>query len=586
MSNKTKFQSTDGVMQHLFKESKKGKLIFFCGAGISIKEPTNMPSVDTIVCSVLENLIETAPDISDDIFTGSYIFRNSPFELFMSVIQQGLLFRVFEVLQPLLEGNPNSIHYYLTKLLLAKKVKHIITTNFDDMLESALQNDLSKIMFYYSWREIDKFEKNISKQSIIKLHGSFFNKENHEITTSTILTTTEGIYSSSKLSILKQWADVLKGYTLVFMGYSGRDRLDVIPLLSYLSNSDIIWICHTDNKEIEIVTDIDNFLSKEMITLTKVGNNVTPLTCHTEQFLSVLGEYLGYKYDVRNYKTIQARSNFSISVKGSGFLPPIFPKYSYLVAGYLLLWLGFARQAGYAFSQFHKNCVDEEPRLLSNASCALGQVFENMNDFSNASTSYTIAMRGYWGLGDYASIVKTSCYFADLLMNMKNYDEAGRMARDAIYYAERENYEYGLGLAYYTKAKLFENLNKLTEASNLYSEAINYAVNNGNFWVEAGSRQQLVKVEHRLNNKYSDELIEHLLIALDKIYWIGNGSAPSLKTASLVDPFYLPDALIDSIVEVKGKEALLYIESLDILNRITMQLPTDIKIRVQQKLNI
>ncbi|GAH53856.1 unnamed protein product, partial [marine sediment metagenome] len=60
-----------------------------------------------------------------------------------------------------------------------------------------------------------------------------------------------------------------------------------------------------------------------------------------------------------------------MSIKRLGFLPPIFPKYSYLVAGYLLDWAGFTKQAGYAFSEFRKNCVDEEPRLLCNASNAL-----------------------------------------------------------------------------------------------------------------------------------------------------------------------------------------------------------------------
>ena len=235
------------------------------------------------------------------------------------------LFRVFEVLEPLLGGNPNSIHRYITRLLVERKVMHVITTNFDDMFESALASSLEKVTFYYSWEEVDNLKMNFSHPSIIKPHGSFFDKDGKDITNTTILTTTESIYRYSKEIILKKWAKLLKGFTIVFLGYSGRDRLDVVPILSHLTNSDIIWVCHTNDRNIEIADELSDLLSKEIKTLMKSTIRITPISCHSEKFLAVLGDFLGSIYDEESVEETNSRSNYSISIKRAGFLPPIFP---------------------------------------------------------------------------------------------------------------------------------------------------------------------------------------------------------------------------------------------------------------------
>ena len=582
--SKTKYNSPIDVMEHITRQSTQGNLILFCGAGISIKEPSSLPSVDVIVRSVIENLSETVPELGDEILSGYHIFQTSPFELFMSVIQQGLKFRVFEILEPLLGGTPNSIHHYVTKLLLEKKIRSLVTTNFDDMLETALGHRISEISFYYSWQEVHELKDNLSKPSIIKPHGSFFDKSNNDIASSTILTTTESIFKSSREFVLKEWAKLFSGSTIVFLGYSGRDRLDVIPLLSFLTNSDIIWVCHNNDQELKLPTEIDDIVSKEIKTLIESGTNITPVSGHTEKFLSVLGTNIGIDYDESYSESNSKRHNSFAAFKKAGFLPPVYPKYSYLVAGYLLLWLGFARQAGYAFSECIKQFEDSEPRLSNDSSLALGQVFERMGELSNSETSYRIALSRYWGLGDYPSIIKTQCYYADLLMTMDQYDEAERLIINSIRLCEREKYEDGLGLAFYMKGKHLELIGDWYEAISSYSDAIKFSESMGDFWVEAGNRQKLVEVQHLLNGLYTAESIEQIIISLNKIYWLGNGSAPSLKAASFADPFFLSESLIDSLLEVKGEQAVPYLEANEMFSRFSDRLPTDINIRVKQKL--
>jgi hypothetical protein len=306
----------------------------------------------------------------------------------MSVIQKGLFFGGLQVLKPLLIYKPNSVHQYLTKILVEKKVKHIITTNFDDLFESALEDYINQINFYYSWQEIEELEDNFLIPSIIKLHGSFFDK-NGDLITDSILTTTDSIYKSSVEVTLKKWAKLFSGYTIVFLGYSGRDRFDVIPMLSYLKNTNVIWICHNDEHTIKFPQKSDDILSKEVRILLKGNHKIIPLTCHTEHFLTILGKHINSQYDATNL-------TFSNSRRKSYplYFPAIFPKYSYLVAGHLLDWAIYPREAGYAFSQFRKNCVDQ--LLLSYTSNVLGQVFERLEELQNAKTSYTIAIRGYW----------------------------------------------------------------------------------------------------------------------------------------------------------------------------------------------
>jgi hypothetical protein len=252
------------ALDHLAEASMQGRLVLFCGAGVSKDAPANLPTADEIVCNVLERLMDALPDLRRDLLAGSYLYRTAPFELFMGVIQQALLFRTYEVLEPLTAGDPNDLHHCLAKLLVCGKAKHLITTNFDNLFERAL-TDAGRIRFYYGWGpDVDQLEKEFARPSIAKVHGSFVNVLGEDITQQTVATTLDKLYFDASPHLLRRWAALLSGHTILFLGYSGRDRLDVMRMLPQLQNSPLVWFLHSPEESVGISRSTESLLSREV----------------------------------------------------------------------------------------------------------------------------------------------------------------------------------------------------------------------------------------------------------------------------------------------------------------------------------
>jgi len=562
--------SIDNVLHRLAHDSARGRLLLFCGAGISKQEPTNLPTVDSLIGGILESVAESVPELWRDILACSYLCHTAPFELFMAVIQQALLFRVFETLEPLTNGEPNTIHYSLARLLSSRKAAHLFTTNFDNMIECALGDELHNVKTYYSWDDCDRFRSQQQSPSLLKIHGSFVDAGGKDIAASTILTTIDAIYRSSKEAHLRKWAEFLNGRSVVFLGYSGRDRIDVIPMLSYANGAHMVWLCHSSDDRFRICTESDPLLSKEVRGLMEGGADIVPIAGRTDQFLEVLGQTCclehGGQGDIPPATNDRYKRKPTSFVR-AGFMPPVFPKYANLTAGYLFLWAGWAQQAGRAFSRFVETCTDEEPRLFSNAFSAIGQVFDTLGEREDADKMYRLALRGFWGLGDYTSIVRTQCMLAELLVQQERYDEVQQLADDSLFLAQRENDDRGVGLSHFASAYMYERMEEHQSARVRYENAAEVADKAGDFWLEAGSLQGLVRTRRQLNGGYDEDSIGHLLSVLDKIYWIGGGSAPSLKIAKMVDPFAVVHDLAKALVQIRGNNACEFADSNTTVNR-------------------
>ena len=276
---------------------------------MSKEPPTDIPTADEIVCGVLEKVGDALPDLQHDLIAGSHLFRNSPFELFMSVIEQGLLFRVFEVLEPLTAGRTNAFHAYLVRLLTEHKIAHLITTNFDYMFECALGEQLGDVSTFYGWQDIDKLTRELTRPSLVKLHGSILDRERQDISKATVLTTVDQIYKGSERSLLQRWASALDGKTILFLGYSGRDRLDVMRLVSYLDRSWLVWVSHTDSPALR-VSGPDDSLSREVRAIAQGESpSIVVVSGRTKQFVSDFGRaiHVDPKVDVSVSVDCEAR---------------------------------------------------------------------------------------------------------------------------------------------------------------------------------------------------------------------------------------------------------------------------------------
>lgn len=115
----------------LVEAIKNDKLVIFCGAGISMSEPTNLPSFNELSDKIAElTNQEKRNDESDEQYLGR-----------VENLGHDVHSKVCDILNAT-QTQPNTNHETLIDFF--KKDIRIVTTNYDIMLESALEKRIEK----------------------------------------------------------------------------------------------------------------------------------------------------------------------------------------------------------------------------------------------------------------------------------------------------------------------------------------------------------------------------------------------------------------------------------------------------------
>jgi tetratricopeptide (TPR) repeat protein len=237
------------------------KFTFLIGAGISIEAPSHLKSAVDIVNAII-NLCAVEDEVSK------------------IVSLQGLRYEtVIEFIQKYYDPELTIMNYFdhytqpnIHHYLLAYSIRqghHVITTNFDYLIECALMNiidDKNKIVpiitrnDFLNYSDPNKLTKE-EKYAIYKIHGSKKNIITNTDTHDSLITTISslGRERDEKTFAIEDYkkpalVNLLEKRTLIVMGYSGNDDFDISPTLKELENiSKIIWINHASNEIPEII---------------------------------------------------------------------------------------------------------------------------------------------------------------------------------------------------------------------------------------------------------------------------------------------------------------------------------------------
>ncbi|MFX1574501.1 MAG: tetratricopeptide repeat protein [Promethearchaeota archaeon] len=236
------------------------KFTFLVGAGISMEPPSGLKSAVQIV-NTLVKLCATDKEISKILS-----LQGLRYETVVEFIQKHFdpKLRIMDFFDNYTQ--PNILHYLLAHSVI--KGHHVITTNFDYLIEFALINiieDKSKILpiitriDFMNYADPDILAKE-GRFPIYKIHGSKKNIITNEDTRDTLVTTISalGRDRDEKTFAIEDYkkpalVNLLEGRTLFVMGYSGNDDFDISPTLKELQNiSKIIWVDHTSAEVPEI----------------------------------------------------------------------------------------------------------------------------------------------------------------------------------------------------------------------------------------------------------------------------------------------------------------------------------------------
>jgi len=228
-------QSIEQVSLEINKYISEGRLVLFCGAGISMPFPTCLPSFSQYQQAIITEMKKLLPETKQRMLENEInILLNKdqhedwfPTEFFMQQIfnhwgsKAIRLTDIFDSQQ--LKFNEN--HKIIASLARSGKIPIILTTNFDRLIERQIGNETICIEGYAAIQNLTssiKSRQNFDKPAVVKLHGSAGNDKNIIVTLNQ-----EG---RPNLHIRDLIVSLVENYVFLVLGYSGRD-FDLMPII-------------------------------------------------------------------------------------------------------------------------------------------------------------------------------------------------------------------------------------------------------------------------------------------------------------------------------------------------------------------
>ncbi len=207
--------------------------VAFVGSGVSIWEPSGMPSGQDFTAALYSLLFDSSILLSaEERPIIQELFNEMPFEHVLEVCPNPRA--AGDLLVELYGRNvPNAFHNALAAALGGGEVRSLVTTNYDCCLEASLNSLHLRVRKIVT--EDDAETPAPSLPTYFKIHGSSEPGLEH---TAIRTLGEEHLLPAWKRSILR---DLLEKKTLVFIGYSGRD-FELCPEIARIAPSKIVWI--------------------------------------------------------------------------------------------------------------------------------------------------------------------------------------------------------------------------------------------------------------------------------------------------------------------------------------------------------
>ncbi len=240
------------ILKEISDGIKRKEFAVFCGAGISFN--SGLPGAKELKQCILEKLMDNEDDVEE------IMSSKLPFEAFMEVLAEN--FDISKILDIFKQGEPTANHIFIAKLAKAGLIKTIATTNFDMLIEAALEKEGFKrgedFEVYFKeeqFSEIDFDALNKSnKISLFKLHGSI---EDEESIRTTVKAVASRLLSEKRLNTIRHIFSNKNHKNVLVLGYSCSDAFDITSQIQSIENSEnrVFLVEHAEATQIK---DIKN----------------------------------------------------------------------------------------------------------------------------------------------------------------------------------------------------------------------------------------------------------------------------------------------------------------------------------------
>jgi tetratricopeptide (TPR) repeat protein len=209
--------------------------VVFFGSGISIWEPSSLPSGEQFSAALFQLLHGALGSLEPrEARLLSEIFQNLPFEVINEgspnkSTLRGLLSSLYS------KKDPNNLHRLLAREFVAGHIASLITPNYDLSVEEAIaeiERVQGKAIQYTRVVEISDVITDTTRPQYFKLHGSA------DLPSSLV-------FSLNQEAHLPDWkvtrlTELVRGKRVLILGYSGKD-FDICPEIQAAKPSELYW---------------------------------------------------------------------------------------------------------------------------------------------------------------------------------------------------------------------------------------------------------------------------------------------------------------------------------------------------------
>jgi tetratricopeptide (TPR) repeat protein len=374
------------VVRDLAGAFRRGDVAVFCGAGIS--RNSGLPVVAEFLTEIFQLAHIASLEVRD-------VLEQLPFEAVMHEFAWGGDIRA--LLDVFNGTSPSATHRLLAGLATKGHLRDIVTTNFDTLIEIALEDACVEYVAPCDASEFAAIDWNRERARLVKLHGSVDRKESVIITIDAVAKKT---FAKSREAVIDWVFRDGPHSTVLVLGYSCSDVFDVSPAIGKLADTrkDVVFVDHADMPKARL-ENINVKAYKNPFALYSRGYR---LYYDTDVLIAELAEQLDLSVH-RNATTIAGEHDWKAVLKGwtSEYNNPQERLPMRAVEGKLLLLSGKHSEALTVFSQVETLLAGfDQPGIRGEISNLLGIAYDRVHQYHEARIYFGKALLDFDRIGD------------------------------------------------------------------------------------------------------------------------------------------------------------------------------------------
>lgn len=469
------------------------RLSIWAGSGISLRAPASLPLAnelkfyivrkiceDPVLSKLYENRLAEGKDLGKKI-------EQYPFEAFIELISRhnSILESIAGVFRG---GSPNKNHLLIANLMQKRLVREVLTTNFDLLIEKALEGDWARgvdFEVYLTEKQFRALGSGPRLPALFKIHGSADDVASMRVTLSLVASR---VLSEARAKVLDHFLASDEGDILI-LGYGGKDDFDINPILGRTrSKKRIFYVQHPKDENVK-KTEVGPSLPDAFHNF--VGST---LLSHTDEVIDYLWTNL-VDEDSRRLGDQLIKQVSSLD-KGwrvviDDWTKPISQPSRYFIAALILHALEQFDESSELYRQakegFEK--LGEEPRA---AACLnqLGIIAKDRGDYPEAERLHRQCLH----TADQAGVAFSLHNLGIIAQHRGDYPEAQRLYRQSLQIKERLGDQAGITSDFHQLGIIAQLQGKYPEAELLFKKSLKIRETFGDEGGVSDSLQQLAVI--------------------------------------------------------------------------------------------